>query len=43
MRFMMIIKGNKQSESGAVPDEKMIAATGKYNEEVVPVRPAARR
>jgi hypothetical protein len=34
MRFMMIIKGNKQSESGALPDEKMIAAMEKYNEEM---------
>jgi|SRR5215471_15746382 len=34
MRFMMIIKGNKQSESGALPDEKLMAAMGKYNEEM---------
>ncbi|HKF58579.1 MAG TPA: YciI family protein [Blastocatellia bacterium] len=34
MRFMMIIKGNKQSESGALPDEKLIADMGKYNEEM---------
>jgi len=31
---MMIIKGNKQSESGALPDEKLIADMGKYNEEM---------
>jgi len=31
---MMIIKGNKQSESGALPDEKLMAAMGKYNEEM---------
>src|SRR3954469_24755091 len=35
MRFMVIVKANKQSESGAIPDQKILAAMGKYNEELV--------
>ena len=35
MRFMMIVKGNKDSEAGIMPDEKLIAAMGKYNEELM--------
>jgi hypothetical protein len=35
MRFMVMVKCNKTSESGALPDEKLIAAMGKYNEELV--------
>jgi hypothetical protein len=35
MRFMVMVKGNKESESGALPDEKLLAAMGKYNEELV--------
>jgi len=31
---MVIVKANKESESGALPDEKMLAAMGKYNEEL---------
>jgi hypothetical protein len=34
MRFMVIVKANKTSESGALPDEKMLSAMGKYNEEL---------
>jgi hypothetical protein len=34
MRFMMIVKGNKESEAGAMPDEKMLSEMGKYNEEL---------
>ena len=34
MRFMVIVKANKESESGAPPDETMLAAMGKYNEEL---------
>ena len=34
MRFMVIVKATKTSESGAPPDEKMLAAMGKYNEEL---------
>jgi len=35
MRFMVIVKANKESESGALPDEKVLAAMGKFNEELV--------
>ena len=35
MRFMVIVKGNKDSEAGVLPDEKMLTAMGKYNEELV--------
>jgi hypothetical protein len=34
MRFMMIVKANKNSEAGLMPDEKLIAAMTKYNEEL---------
>ncbi len=34
MRFMMIVKANKDSEAGAMPDEKLIAAMTRYNEEL---------
>jgi hypothetical protein len=34
MRFMMIVKANRDSEAGVMPDEKLIAAMGKYNEEL---------
>jgi len=34
MRFMVIVKANKESESGAVPSEKDLADMGKYNEEL---------
>ncbi len=35
MRFMIIIKANKDSEAGVMPDEKMLAEMGKFNEELV--------
>lgn len=35
MRFMVIVKANKESEAGALPDQKVLAAMGKYNEELV--------
>ena len=35
MRFMVIVKANKESESGALPDEQLLAAMGKFNEELV--------
>jgi hypothetical protein len=34
MRFMVIVKADKSSEAGALPDEKILAAMGKYNEEL---------
>jgi hypothetical protein len=35
MRFMVIVKANKESEAGVLPDEKLLADMGKYNEELV--------
>ena len=35
MRFMVIVKANKDSEAGAVPTEKMLTEMGKFNEELV--------
>jgi hypothetical protein len=32
---MVIVKANKDSEAGAMPDEKMLTEMGKYNEELV--------
>ena len=34
MRFMVIVKANKDSEAGVLPDQKILAAMGKYNEEL---------
>ena len=34
MRFMMIVKATKESEAGILPSEKLLAAMGKYNEEL---------
>lgn len=34
MRFMVIVKANKDSEAGVLPDEKMLAEMGQYNEEL---------
>jgi hypothetical protein len=34
MRFMMMVKANKDSEAGVMPDEKLIGAMIKYNEEL---------
>ena len=35
MRFMIIVKANKDSEAGIMPDEKLLADMGKFNEELV--------
>jgi hypothetical protein len=35
MRVMVIIKANKDSEAGILPDEQLLTAMGKYNEELV--------
>ncbi len=35
MRFMMIIKANKDTEAGVMPEEKTLAAMARYNEELV--------
>jgi hypothetical protein len=34
MRFMVIVKGDADTEAGAMPDEAMLTAMGKYNEEL---------
>jgi len=35
MRFMVLVKADKDSEAGALPDQKILAAMGKFNEELV--------
>lgn len=35
MRFMMIVKATKDSEAGKMPSEELMAAMGKYNEELM--------
>src|SRR5439155_13184773 len=35
MRFMMLVKANKDSEAGVLPDQKILSEMGKYNEELV--------
>lgn len=35
MQVMVIIKGNKESEAGVLPDEKFFVEMGKYNDELV--------
>src|SRR5262252_11142361 len=34
MRFMMMVRANRDTEAGVMPEEKLIAAMGKYNEEL---------
>ena len=34
MRVMVIVKANKQSEAGAMPDEKLLRDMGQFNEEL---------
>jgi hypothetical protein len=35
MRFMVLVNADKNTETGALPDEKLLADMGKYNEELV--------
>ena len=35
MRFMVIVKANKDSEAGVMPSEEMLTEMGKFNEELV--------
>ena len=35
MRFMILVKASEDSEAGVMPSEEMLAAMGKYNEELV--------
>jgi hypothetical protein len=34
MKFMILLKADKNAEAGALPDEKLLAEMGKYNEEL---------
>src|SRR6185437_15467472 len=34
MRVMVIVKANKESEAGVLPDTEILAKMGKYNEEL---------
>src|ERR1700687_4052854 len=34
MRFMVIVKANKESEAGGPPDKKLLADMGNFNEEL---------
>jgi hypothetical protein len=34
MRFMIMVKADKDSEAGVLPDEKLLAEMGKYNEDL---------
>ena len=34
MRFMVMVKATKDSEAGVLPDEKLLADMGKFNEEL---------
>ena len=34
MRFMILVKANKDSEAGVLPNEKALSAMGKFNEEL---------
>jgi hypothetical protein len=35
MRFMMLVKANKESEAGVMPSPELITAMGQFNEEMV--------
>ncbi|PYO59387.1 MAG: dehydrogenase [Gemmatimonadetes bacterium] len=34
MRFMILVKANKDSEAGVLPNERALSAMGKFNEEL---------
>ena len=34
MRFMVMVKADKNSEAGVMPDEKLLTAMGQFNEEL---------
>src|SRR6267378_3249724 len=34
MRFMILVKANKDSEAGALPDEKALTEMGKFNQQL---------
>ncbi|MDB5773041.1 MAG: hypothetical protein JWM42_3415 [Burkholderia sp.] len=35
MRFMFLVKADRNTEAGVMPDEHLLAAMGSYNEELV--------
>jgi hypothetical protein len=35
MRFMIIVKADKNSEAGVLPDEKLLTEMGNYNDELI--------
>src|SRR4051794_15550407 len=35
MRFMVLLKADKNTEAGVLPDQKLLTDMGKYNEELV--------
>ncbi|HEV2499698.1 MAG TPA: YciI family protein [Terriglobia bacterium] len=35
MRFMVLVKANKESEAGVMPNQELIAAMEKYNQELI--------
>ncbi len=35
MRFMVLVKADKDSEAGVMPSQQLLAEMGKYNEELV--------
>lgn len=35
MRFMMLLKADRNTEAGVPPDKEIIAAMGKYNDELI--------
>jgi len=35
MRFMVLVKANRDSEAGVLPDQKILTEMGKFNEELV--------
>jgi hypothetical protein len=35
MRFMVMVPANQESEAGVLPDQKILAEMGKFNEEMV--------
>src|SRR6059036_1752873 len=35
MRFLVMVKANKDSEAGVMPDERMLTEMGKFNDELV--------
>jgi hypothetical protein len=38
MRFMMLVKASKESEAGALPSKELVAAMGRFNEEMAAAR-----